>query len=73
MPKKSYYSKYRRKKTSKKRKSKKRSSSKKPIGYVKVKGGYKLVYGTKKNPKLGKGKYSKKKTLLDKARKLLSK
>ena len=35
------------------RRSKSRKT-KRPIGYVKGKGGYALVYGSKKKPKLGK-------------------
>jgi len=40
-----------------------RKRSKKPIGYTKKGKSYALVYGSKKKPKLGKGRYKTKKTL----------
>jgi hypothetical protein len=50
--------------TKTRRKTTRKRSSKKPIGYTKVKGKYRLVYGTKKNPKLGRGSYKSKKSLI---------
>jgi len=60
-----------RRKTTKKRKTKRKSSKRKPIGYTKVKGKFKLVYGTKKTPKLGSGSYSTKAKLAAAARRAL--
>ena len=60
-----------RKKKATKRKVKRKSSKKKPIGYTKVKGKFKLVYGTKKSPKLGSGSYSTKAKLASAARRAL--
>ena len=43
--------------------AKKRTTKKKPIGFVKVKGRYRLVFGTKKKPKLSKSSYKTKASL----------
>ncbi|HPQ79834.1 MAG TPA: hypothetical protein PLG47_05240 [Candidatus Dojkabacteria bacterium] len=62
----------RKRKTTKRRTTTKRKSTKKkPIGYTKVKGKFRLVYGTKKNPKLGSGSYSTKAKLASAARRAL--
>ena len=57
------------KRKSVKRKTKTRKS--KPIGYTKVKGKFKLVYGTKKSPKLGSGSYNSKESLAKAAKRAL--
>lgn len=43
----------------------------KPIGFVKQGNSYKLVYGTKSNPKLGKTSFKSKDSLLKKAKSLI--
>ena len=49
--------------TTRRKTTKRRSTKKKPIGFTKVGGKYAFVVGTRKNPKLAKGRYSSKKTL----------
>ena len=60
-----------RRKATKKRVKRRSSKKKKPIGYTKVKGKFRLVYGTKKTPKLGSGSYSTKAKLASAARRAL--
>lgn len=52
-------------KTPKRRKAPSRKTNNKPIGFTKVKGKFVFVFGTKKKPRLGKSRFSKKKTLND--------
>jgi len=59
------------KKSTKKTPKRRVSKSKKPIGYTQVKGKFRLVYGTKKTPKLGTGSYSTKAKLATAARRAL--
>jgi hypothetical protein len=58
-----------RRKTMVTRRRKKTSTSRKPIGFTRVKGKYKLVFGTKKKPRLGKSAYKTKKSLTTAAKK----
>lgn len=62
------------KRTMRKKTTKKKSSTgKKPIGFVKQKGKYKLVFGSKSKPRLGKSSFKTKSALVKKARTLLKK
>ena len=62
----------RKKRATKRKTTKKRTKGKKkPIGYTKVSGKFRLVFGTKKNPKLGSGKYSSKTSLASAAKRAL--
>ena len=61
----------RRKRKTTKRTRKRKGSKRKPIGYTKIKGKFRLVYGTKKKPKLGSGGYSTKAKLASAASRAL--
>lgn len=53
------------------RRSTSRRTSRKPIGYAKVKGGYALVFGSKKKPRVGR-KFKTKTGLAKHVRKMYS-
>lgn len=56
-----------------KKKATKRRTSNKPIGFIKKGKSYKLVFGTKTKPRLGKSSYRTKAGMMKKAKTLMKK